>query len=375
MITASQLTWVVCALIGALFFFVSGYMIAARTRTAPSVARNSNPSKTDGPRKVKVAGPEISSAEGEEKGQEVVFLDALQTDRHGLRKELSRANARLERWRKEAEALSARKRELERENREIENKLRTLEEMRRQEPAPVRRPARLRELLDAFKSLRVEKEKLAYQIKLERRRVQEMLPKMEEMAELKKNNQELSLRVDQLKGELEVLEQREHPGAGPRQGLAVEELKSEVRQLQSENAKLRSMKILWEAPPEPIAHFSKEGLGQMFQQLVNRLTVSDQVRGVALADELGLLIAGTSEYAEVLAALAAVFSKTKSRVATMLPLTEVDHLKIVNRNGLTLMMRPVTISGNHLVLSTLTTGEGPSRVSTEILLSEVAASA
>ncbi len=334
--------------IGAVLFFAAGFLLARVRRSSAS----------DPPR----AG-DGQTAEGSEESGEI-SADSP---------ELAQANRRISGLQKNTAVLERQKAALEKKREEFLRQLKKdLAYIEGQQKELRAKDAELQRKTDALGEAEAQNEKLRTELQEAKSRVQELTDTVNSMEASEAGKKDLSLQVSRMSEQLEELEtlKQENRELQSYKNTA-KELEAEVKELKSENAKLHSMKIFWDAPPQPVVPVSKEGLGQMFQLMVNRLSESRKARGAALADELGLMVAGTSDHAEALAGMGAVLTETNATLESMLPFGTIDHVKIVNQNELTLMMRPVTISGNDLILSTLTVGEGPGRNEVEKLLREI----
>ena len=377
-----QLMVGLCSVIGAALFFAAGYM-AARARfsaanTPPGGRSGRSPAAGGRPAAPPSAGGDALAG---------LFLEAMQTgDRQAAEKDrakqqqvvqakLKEASRNIQRLKKDTAILARQKAALETEKKDCRNRL---QELAAAETERRQMAAKLGECRKQMDTLKGQNEKLAAELEAARSQSQTSEKDTPSIQALQTKNRDLSLQVRHLSEQLKELERLRQQNQELKSYKGrLKEKDAEIETLKSENAKLNSMKIFWDAPPQPVANLPKEGLGQMFQHMVNRLSESETARGVALADELGLMIAGTSPHAEALAGMAAVFTETRTTLETMLPFGTIDHFSIVNQKGLSLKMRPVTISGHDLILSTLTAGEGPDsadpdRARIEALLKEMA---
>jgi hypothetical protein len=113
-------------------------------------------------------------------------------------------------------------------------------------------------------------------------------------------------------------------------------------------------------------------LGGSFQHIANQLSNLEGSRGVVLADDLGLPIAGTGDHMEAMAGLAAVFSDVCLKLESMLPFGDVDVMQISNRQNLTIAMRPFDIAAANIIITTLSVGAAPDRGTINRLIAEAA---
>ncbi|MGD9200576.1 MAG: hypothetical protein PVI26_03355 [Chitinispirillia bacterium] len=179
------------------------------------------------------------------------------------------------------------------------------------------------------KTLENEKNELAIKVEV-------LLKKVNEIESLRKENEELKIKNK----EFEIM-------------------RSKVHEIEAENAALRSKGLIIESISKPETLKIKSGLSKALGQIVKKLTKSKDSRGVVVADELGLPVAGTSNNLNALAGMAAIFSIIDERIHTMLSLGKLEKLIIVDENNLTLTIFPFTILKERLMLTTLTLGSGP----------------
>lgn len=294
-----------------------------------------------------------------------------------LREELEQAKENLARMEKDRALLEQQKTALEEEKSALQSQVQSLEETAEAERSETSRQiAGLEENAGESADLKAENEKLFAELQEAESQVKGLTYKVNSLDDVREKNKDLSVKVEMLTEQVEELERlRDENRRLKSQTRAFKEMEAEIKALKTENEKLHSMKIFWDAPPQPVLPFSEEGLGAMFQQIVNRLSESDNSRGAVLADELGLLVAGVGDHAEAMAGMAAVFSEISTNLKTMLPFGTIDHLSIVNQSDLTLTMRPLSVAADkyELVLSTLTVGKGPGRGVIENLMAEIEA--
>ena len=167
-------------------------------------------------------------------------------------------------------------------------------------------------------------------------KVEVLSKKVNELESLRKENEELKMKNK----EFEII-------------------RSKVHEIEAENAALRSKGLIIESVRKPETLKIKSGFGKTLDQIVKKLTKSKNSRGVVVADELGLPVAGTSNNLNALAGMAAIFSIIDERIHNMLSLGKLEKLIIVDDNNLTLTIFPFTILKERLMLTTLTIGSGP----------------
>jgi hypothetical protein len=213
----------------------------------------------------------------------------------------------------------------------------------------------------------------------EARRIQDASnQKIEQMGQLYNEKQDLALKVELLEERLKAYEELQEEN----QALKVRvkefsQLEAKIESLESENLELRSMAIAMEEAPKPIINptskktVSYDGLGEVFENIVTRLSAGETSRGTVMADELGLLIAGTGQHMESLAVMAALFSEMYSKMKSIFPIGSVDCFEIINTQKITIRIFPILIASNNLLIVSMSVGAGPDRTAINNLLSEI----
>ncbi len=111
--------------------------------------------------------------------------------------------------------------------------------------------------------LKAENEKLFAELQEAKSQVQGLTYKVNSLGEVREKNKDLSVKVEMLTAQVEELERlREKNRRLKSQTRAIKEMESEIKALKSKNEKLHSMKIFWDAPPQPVLSFSEEGVGR-----------------------------------------------------------------------------------------------------------------
>ena len=139
----------------------------------------------------------------------------------------------------------------------------------------------------------------------------------------------------------------------------VPHLHSTIDQLKQENRELRSLGLVNQPPAAIIRTLPAEHVGGSVQQLLEQFSENTGARGAALADDHGLLIAGTSEYAEGLAISGALVDRLMTQIADILPLGSLRQLVMVDANALTAAIHPFRFGSDRLMLASLSVGPGP----------------
>ena len=95
------------------------------------------------------------------------------------------------------------------------------------------------------------------------------------------------------------------------------------------------------------------------QELLEQFSEVSGARGAALADDHGLLVAGTSEYAEDLAVTGALCDGLMTQVGELLPLASLQRLVMVDSNAVTAAIHPFRVGPDRMILASLSVQPGP----------------
>ena len=222
--------------------------------------------------------------------------------------------------------------------------------------------ARLKQSELDKEALLQEKEKISHALEQSQNELEGARRSLDKLSDAQKRHQSLKHKAEKLEGLNKVVEALRDENSWLRSQLGeAEALKIEIDALKRENATLTAMGMIIEKPPSHAIASPLEGLGGSFQNIANQLSGLEGSRGVALADDLGLLIAGTGDYMEAMAGMAAVFSDVCLKIGAMLPFGDVDAMKISNRQALTIAMMPFDIASTNVVVTTLSAGSVPDR--------------
>lgn len=169
--------------------------------------------------------------------------------------------------------------------------------------------------------------------------------------------------------DIEELEQKNHELTI--QLKALKHQQQEIDLLQTDNEKLReqvkTFKVEKARGTAPSDSMPAKGvsdhkeLGKNLENMVKQIAEIDGSKGVVVADKLGVLIAGTGDQIDKMAAMAAIYTEMDQRMASLIPLNEIDVVKFQDSGSLTLAIHPFTIDSENLILTTLTNGKGPDR--------------
>ena len=200
-----------------------------------------------------------------------------------------------------------------------------------------------------------------------KRRLQQALEEMKRLKEqtgrlkeLEAERNQLTLKLESLGRQVTVLEHYKEESSRLTSVVAeVPHLRNTVDQLKQENRELRSLGLAYQ-PPTATTHITPAGyLGGSMQHLLERFAESEGMRGTALADEQGLLVAGTSQYAEGLAVTSALCDGLMAQLTDILPLTSLHQLVIVDTNVVTTAIYPFRVGPDRLILASLSAGPPP----------------
>jgi predicted regulator of Ras-like GTPase activity (Roadblock/LC7/MglB family) len=384
------MTWIpelavgVISIAGALLFFGAGYLAArikgARSAQVPAGEPEPGHPGQDG----------SSDAESAPPGHEAILLENERLKQDNL-KIIAAAKSRITRLKREVNGAAAGLEELRARLEQAgslmaeahSERARLAEELQRCREAP--QGLDDGELDEIRRELSLKTEKLAQQsgyiaeLEERNRELGQHAERLDEefarLSDLEGTNIELAIRAQRCDEQQEDLDALRDENRSLQSGLAeLAGLRKELERLKGENARLSSMGIVLQgSPPPPVMSSSPDGLGGAFQSMVNALSKNESSRGVVLADELGLLVAGTGDHTEPMAAMAAVFSTLNERVGSIFPIGPIDQIVIENTDDLTITMQPYEIATEKLVLTALSVGPGPDREAVLRLIEQAAA--
>jgi predicted regulator of Ras-like GTPase activity (Roadblock/LC7/MglB family) len=146
------------------------------------------------------------------------------------------------------------------------------------------------------------------------------------------------------------------------------ELKGELARLREENASLRTAALGAPAPivrsPSPRTDLI---VPEALKLMVDRIARLDHVRAAAIAESSGLVLAGSGELADALAAFGAYIRDAATRSTRLLPLKTTDEVTVRDAQGLVFSTRVLGRPESELSLVTLASGETPTRQIREIV--------
>jgi hypothetical protein len=123
------------------------------------------------------------------------------------------------------------------------------------------------------------------------------------------------------------------------------------------------------APPR-LRSVPEASTEQSLQQVIDRVARLPGVRAVALADDLGLLVAGAGDHGTALAAYGGFLAGVGTRAREHLPLTGLKRCAVEDENSTTICVSP--LRGAPLMLVTMSSGTGPSQQQVARLLEDAA---
>lgn len=183
---------------------------------------------------------------------------------------------------------------------------------------------------------------------------------LKDIVDLEQEKQDLAAKLDFFKSELKELEHLRHEKHSLMARVSeLEPLQEQVRVLKTEIKRADFIKKS-SLKPRPTGDSSaREGLGKVFQSIVNEISKLDGSHGVVVADELGLLIAGTGEHMDNMAAMAAIFSELDVKLSALIPFGSIVSIKISGLDDINITMHPFDMYSEKVVLTVLAIGEGP----------------
>ena len=119
------------------------------------------------------------------------------------------------------------------------------------------------------------------------------------------------------------------------------------------------------APTPPIVvelprESSERTTSDSLSALLGRLQRDDHMRGLALADDLGLPIVGMGDDVSSLAAFAGLISDVGRKAGEFLPLGRVTRVTVEDEQAHTVTATPYQAGDSRIALITFTDGPGPS---------------
>ncbi len=197
--------------------------------------------------------------------------------------------------------------------------------------------------------------------------------KLQQLEHADKERRALAIQMERFKEQASQLEQYRNEVVSL-QSVAeeVSSLRNKIEKLTAENAKLRSLSLVYQPSSQRAAILEQENLTNSLETILVRLAQSQEYREVVLADEQGLLVAGGhSEYSEDLAVVAAMFDDFVKKCPQMLPISTIQQLNVIDENGITITVHYFPLASGSLNLVSLTVGQGPDRATVEQLSSEI----
>ena len=148
----------------------------------------------------------------------------------------------------------------------------------------------------------------------------------------------------------------------------IDDLKADIARLNAENASLRAAALGVPAPvPRAPATRTDLIVPEVLKLMVDRITRLDHVRAAAVAESSGLVLAGSGELADALAAYGAYIKGAASRSVRLLPLRSTDEVTVRDSQGLVFSTRVLGRPEAELALVTLVSGDVPTREIREII--------
>jgi hypothetical protein len=358
-----QLAVILSSVVGAILFFLSGYLVRSESATDDGSAAQ----------EMDTLGDKITAyrnnrlAEAEKERGRIADLEAeiqqLMNEREthdasasqeidALREEITTAHSRLA----EAEQERARLGNLEKEIQQLQRERSALVDENRQLHGKWKEKARQASILWDEKT----------DLKQRLRQAQGDGPLREEQArrlkELESERNQLTIMLETKDRQISALEPYRDESARLSTLVAeVPHLRETVDQLKQENRELRSLGLVYQAPTRTTQAMPAKHIGGSMENLLEQFSeVEGTPRGAALADEHGLLVAGTSKHAESLAVTCALGDGLMTQVSDILPLGSLRQLVMVDSNEVTVGVYPFQCGSDRLLLASLSVGPGPS---------------
>lgn len=131
-------------------------------------------------------------------------------------------------------------------------------------------------------------------------------------------------------------------------------LREEVRKLYSAGISLGNFGV------KPLIYESKNAtvrIKNVFERILIQNGTQPGHRGAVLSDDMGFVIASSSQYSEELAAISALFHYCRKIICDNIPFDTLSKITFVNNNNLLLTIAPVVINGQKVFYSGLTQGK------------------
>ncbi len=199
--------------------------------------------------------------------------------------------------------------------------------------------------------------------------------RIDELDTLENERNELAIKVEVLQSQVDEIEKlRQDNNTLAAQAEEANSLRDRVNTLEQENDSLRSLGITLQPAQKPHQPLQEtEGIGKYMDAVIYHLADFEGYRGAVLADNIGLAVAGSGEYMDSLAGMAAVFSKVEERIHSLFSFASVQKFNATDNNNLTLSAFPIAYGDNKLVLTMLSAGQSPAPEQIHELITQVSA--
>jgi hypothetical protein len=185
----------------------------------------------------------------------------------------------------------------------------------------------------------------------------------EKIKELEAQRYDLTMHLEAISHRLTDLEElRKTAVLFETQKAELDELRLKMDMLRQNNTELMAKGLYLERPDIELSPQSDTLLGSL-SGLLAKLHSSPEVKAVAVADQIGLIVAetGPREYTEGLAGIAASFDTLNHHVHSFIPFGDLQQILITDKNDISITAFPVNISNEALMITILSTGPGPSQ--------------
>jgi len=184
----------------------------------------------------------------------------------------------------------------------------------------------------------------------------------EQITKLNEENQKLSAQVNiQQRKIVEAERYREYVIKYNESVEMEKELRKQNIHLREEVKKLYSAGIsLGNFGAKPLVYESTND-GSSITTVFNRILIENVTkpghRGAVISDEMGFVIASSSQYSEELAAISALFHYCRKIICDNIPFDTLTKITFVNNNNLLLTIAPMVINGKKVFYSGMTQGK------------------
>lgn len=364
-----QLAVIVSSVVGAILFFVSGYM----------TSRSASASQEIDALREKVTAYRVRLADADrERGQITNLMkeiDNLYEEKHALN---ASASQELNTLKDEITAYRNRLADAERERGRAANLGEEIQKLHAEHNTLLDKYRKLdhkwKEESHKAATLRDERSDLNQRLQQAMEQIRQLEGQTQRLKNLEVERNQVDLKLETMGRQLAALEPYKEENARLTNVVAEgSHLREIIGQLKQENRELRSLGLVTSHPLyKPSATTTRtppaENIGDSVQHLLERFSERTGARGMALADDNGLLVAGSGKYTEGLAVICALCDGLTTQLADVLPLGSLRQLVMVDANAVSAAIHPIQVGPDRLMLASLWVGARPgSRAIAEFL--------